>query len=87
MRFKLTGCTSRAAELKDLEIDGHKVKVQFSDYNKKPEIVGDLAGYDLTYLNCTTLFVAFSVSSSLPTENKVKEVFQRYGKIKAILMR
>ena len=73
--------------MKDLEIDSHKIKVQFSDYNKRPEIVGDSPGYDLTPNNCTTLFVAFSVSSMLPSEDKVKEVFQRYGKVRAIYMR
>jgi RNA recognition motif-containing protein len=64
VRFKLTSCTSRAFDQSQgLEIDGQKIKVQFSDYNKRPEIVGDVLNYDLTYSNCTTLFVAFSVNT------------------------
>ena len=70
-----------------MDIDGSKIKVQFSDYNKRPEIIGDQAGYDLTQQNCTTLFVAFSVSTSLPTQEKIEEVFSRYGKIRAIYMK
>ena len=65
VRFKLTNCTKRAFDqTQNLEIDGCKVKVQFSDYNKRPQsIVGDVPDYDLTAINCCTLFVAFSVNS------------------------
>ena len=61
--------------------------MQFSDYNKRPEIVGDLPGYDCTYLNCTTLFVAFIVNSQLPSQERLEEVFSKYGKIRAIYMK
>lgn len=61
--------------------------MQFSDFNKRQEIVGDVPGYDLTYLNCTTLFVAFSVNTQLPSQEKVEEVFSRYGKVRAIYMK
>jgi len=68
LRFKLTGCTKRAYDIAQaLEIDGQKVKVQFSDCNRRGmQIVGDVADYDLTPTNCTTLFVAFSVGLLLP---------------------
>ncbi|TNV87135.1 hypothetical protein FGO68_gene1188 [Halteria grandinella] len=90
VRFKLISCTSRAydqTQQNQLEIDGYKLKVQFSDFNKRPEIVGDVPGYDCTYLTCTALFVAFSVNSQLPPQEKVEEVFSRYGKIRAIYMK
>ncbi|CDW71098.1 rna binding motif-containing zinc finger [Stylonychia lemnae] len=89
VRFKLTSCTSRAYDQSSnqLEINGFKIKVQFSDYNKRPEIVGDLAGYDCTFQNCTTLFVAFIVNSQLPSQEKLEEVFQKYGKVRAIYMK
>ena len=47
-------------------MDGKKVKVQFSDFNKRPEIIGDIENYDLNLTNCSTIFVAFSVGSQLP---------------------
>lgn len=70
VRFMLTSCTKRAYDLaQNLEINGYKVKVQFSDFNKRPQtIVGDVPGYDLTMENCKTLFVAFSVNSRLPDQ-------------------
>jgi hypothetical protein len=47
-----------------MEISGNKLKVQFSDPNKRSQaIVGDVPGYDLTAENCTTLFVAFQVNT------------------------
>jgi len=52
-----------------LEIDGYKVKVQFSDCNRRgASIVGDVPDYDLTQDNCTTLFIAFSVGLQLPDQ-------------------
>ena len=36
LRFKLTSCTKRAYDIaQQLEIDGYKVKVQFSDSNRR----------------------------------------------------
>jgi len=62
--------------------------VQFSDYNKRPkEIVGDVPDYDLTAQNCTTLFVAFSVNSQLPSQALVEQIFCQYGKVRAIWMK
>jgi RNA recognition motif-containing protein len=49
VRFLLTSCTSRAIETNGTEIDGHKMKVMFSDSSKRPEILGDTPNYDLTY--------------------------------------
>ena len=65
VRFKLSNCAKRAYDLgQTLEIDGMKLKVQFSDYNKRPSaIIGDVPDYDLTQANCCTLFVAVSVNS------------------------
>lgn len=85
----MTSCTKRAYDLaQNLEIDHHKLKVQFSDFNKRPSsIVGDLPDYDLTATNCTTLFVAFSVNSQLPTQEKLQSIFEKYGKIRAIWMK
>jgi RNA recognition motif-containing protein len=49
VRFKLTSCASRAFDqCNGLEIAGQKIKVQFSDFNKRPECGGDVPGYDLT---------------------------------------
>jgi RNA recognition motif-containing protein len=37
VRFKLSSCAKRAFDMgQSLEIDGMKLKVQFSDYNKRP---------------------------------------------------
>jgi hypothetical protein len=33
------------------------------------------------------LFVAFSVSSQLPSKEKAEEVFKKYGKVKAIFLK
>lgn len=46
-----------------------------------------MTDYDLTDKNCKTLFIAFSVSTVLPDRKKVNEIFQKYGKIRAIWMR
>lgn len=36
VRFMLTTCTKRAYDVgQNLEIDGRKLKVQYSDYNKR----------------------------------------------------
>lgn len=61
IKFKLTNCAKRAYDLaSSMELAGLKVKVQFSDPNKRsPAIIGDEPGYDLTAQNCTTLFLAF----------------------------
>jgi RNA recognition motif-containing protein len=77
IRFKLTNCTKRAYDLATgLEIAGSKIKVQFSDPNKRGQtIIGDVPGYDLTSSNCTTLFVAFQVSSQLPDQSLVEQIF------------
>jgi RNA recognition motif-containing protein len=50
IRFKLSNCAKRAYDLgQSLEIDGMRLKVQFSDYNKRPSTIqGDIPDYDLT---------------------------------------
>lgn len=89
VRFKLTNCTKRAFDLaQTLVIEGHKIKVQFSDYNRRGQaIVGDLAEYDLTQTNCSTLFVAFSVGMQLPDQAVFERVFSRFGRVRAIWMK
>ena len=89
VRFKLTSCNKRAYDLaQNLEIGGCKIKVQFSDFNKRGnQIVGDVSGYDLTPDNCTTLFVAFSVGSKLPDQPVMDSMFSKYGKVRAIWMK
>lgn len=89
VRFKLTSCTKRAYDLATtLELSNNKLKVQFSDFNKRSHnILGDLENYDLTKENCKTLFIAFSVNTQLPDRKKINEIFQKFGKIRAIWMR
>lgn len=89
IRFKLTNCTKRAYDqTQNMEINGAKIKVQFSDYTKRPSsIVGDVPDYDLTAANCSTLFVAFSVNSQLPSQALIESVFCKYGKVRAIWMK
>jgi RNA recognition motif-containing protein len=50
LKFKLTNCAKRAYDLASgMEIAGAKIKVQFSDPNKRSHaIIGDVPGYDLT---------------------------------------
>lgn len=72
----------------NLEIDGFKTKVQFSDYHRRgQQIVGDVPDYDLTSQNCSTLFVAFSVGTLLPKQELFELIFSPYGKIRAIWMK
>ena len=47
-------------------------------------IVGDVADYDLTPTNCTTLFIAFSVGLQLPDQSTFETVFSKYGRVRAI---
>ena len=89
VRFKLTSCAKRAYDIaQGLEIDGYKMKVQFSDCNRRGmAIVGDLADYDLTQANCTTLFIAFSVGLHLPDQATFEKVFSKHGRVRAIWMK
>lgn len=78
-------CTTKAFEAtRNLKIESNKINVRFSDYNKRPEIIGDVLGYNLTFENYTTLFVAFSVNSRLPSSERIENIFSRYGKVRAI---
>ena len=66
---------------------GNKLTIEFVDSRSRPEAVGDLEKYDLTYENCKTLFVAFSVNTTLPSQEKLADIFGRFGPIKAISMK
>ena len=89
LRFKLTSCTKRAYDVAQaLEIDGCKVKVQFSDSNRRGSaIVGDVPDYDLTPANCSTLFIAFSIGLQLPGQSTFDAVFSKFGRVRAIWMK
>ena len=63
------------------------MKISFSDFIKRKEVIGDLKGYTPSIENAKTLYMEYPAQTSIPSEERLKDLFARYGKVRAIYLK
>jgi hypothetical protein len=65
-------------------IGGNTVKIQFSDPNRRKDVLNDEEGYELSEKNCKILHITFNDGCQLEDEHLIRDVLKKYGKIKGL---
>lgn len=85
IRYRLCASASRAYEkAKNMNLGGKVIRVSFSDSGKRKEIIGDENGFELNDKTCKLLHVSLNKNSIIAQDQVIKDVFMKYGTIKAI---
>jgi hypothetical protein len=76
---------SRAYEkAKNMTLNGSVIKISFSDNGKRRDILGDESGFELSEKSCKLLHISLNKNSQIPPDNVLKDVFKKYGHVKAL---
>ncbi len=67
-----------------MTLNGNVIKISFSDNGKRRDILGDESGYELSEKTCKLLHISLSKNSQIPPDNFLKDLFKKYGYVKAL---
>ena len=87
---KVMNATVAYERHRGLIVDGRPVKVTFGDPNRRFDMLGDCrAPEDPNYNpsddnNFKSLYIGYSSGKTIPSESKLLEIFNRYGRVKGI---
>ena len=87
---KVANATVAYERHRGLMVDGRPVKVTFGDPNRRFDMLGDCrTPEDPNYNpsddnNFKSLYIGYSVGKNIPSEGKLVEIFNRYGRVKGI---
>jgi RNA recognition motif-containing protein len=90
---KIVSATRAYEQAQGVLVDNRPVKVAFADPTRRYDIVGDSSvpedpEFDpMDDDNFKNLFLGYSAGVSIPSERALREVFQRYGKIRSIYIK
>lgn len=67
-----------------MNLNGNIIRISFSDSSKRKEIIGDEPGYELNEKTCKLLHISLNKNSQVAPESALKELFKKYGTVKAM---
>ena len=67
-----------------MTLNGNVIKISFSDNGKRRDILGDESGFELSEKTCKLLHISLNKNSQIPADNILKEIFKKYGHVKAL---
>lgn len=67
-----------------MTLNGNVIKISFSDNGKRRDILGDESGFELSEKTCKLLHISLNKNSQIPQDNVLKEIFKKYGQVKAL---
>lgn len=67
-----------------MTLNGNVIKISFSDNGKRRDILGDESGFELNEKTCKLLHISLNKNSQIPADNILKEMFKKYGHVKAL---
>jgi hypothetical protein len=70
-----------------MNVGGNIIKISFSDCSKRREIIGDEPGYELNEKTCKLLHISLNKNSQVAPDNVLRDLFKKYGNIKAMHIR
>jgi len=87
---KVMNATVAYERHRGLVVDGRPVKVTFGDPNRRFDMLGDCRTLEDPNFNPSddnnfkSLYIGYSVGKTIPSEAKLLEIFNRYGRVKGI---
>ena len=83
IKYRLLSSSMKAYEdAKNMNFNGNIIKVNFSNIAQRKDIKGDENGYELNENNCKLILVTLAQNSQLPDNEKIVQIFEKYGGIK-----
>jgi RNA recognition motif-containing protein len=67
-----------------MNIGGNVIRISFSDSGKRKDIIGDESGYELNEKTCKLLHISLNKNSQVASESILKELFKKYGTVRAM---
>ena len=67
-----------------MTLNGNIIKISFSDNGKRRDILGDESGFELSEKTCKLLHISLNKNSQIPPDNVLKEIFKKFGYVKAL---
>ena len=68
-------------------VENRKIKIKYSDYNQRNDIIGNKLGYNYDNNTCKTIVVCYSTNIILPNQNIISRIFSNYGQVKALYLK
>jgi hypothetical protein len=69
------------------QIDGRVLKVSYSNHIRRKDFLGDKGEIETNDGNAKTLFLGYHEGCVFPSEQLIKDVFTKYGELKAIYLK
>jgi RNA recognition motif-containing protein len=67
-----------------MNLGGNIIRISFSDSAKRRDIIGDEPGYELNEKTCKLLHISLNKNSQVANEATLRELFKKYGTVKAM---
>lgn len=91
VKFRKVTCATVAFERhRGLMVDGRPVKVTFGDPNRRYDMLGDCRTVEDPNFNPSddnnfkSLYIGYSAGKTIPSEHRLVEIFNRYGRVKSV---
>ena len=91
VKFRKVTCATVAFERhRGLMVDGRPVKVTFGDPNRRYDMLGDCRTPEDPNFNPSddnnfkSLYIGYSSGRTIPSEHRLVEIFNRYGRVKSV---
>lgn len=91
VKFRKVTCATVAFERhRGLMVDGRPVKVTFGDPNRRYDMLGDCRTIEDPNFNPSddnnfkSLYIGYSAGKTIPSEHRLVEIFNRYGRVKSV---
>jgi len=88
VKFRLVSSAMKALEHgNNTNYNGNIIKISFSDYRQRKDVIGDENGYELNEDNCKLIVICLNKNVESTNEENAAEIFENFGKIKNICIK
>ena len=85
IKFRLVSSAMKALENENnTKYIGSIIKISFSDFRQRKDVIGDEIGYELNEDNCKLIVICLNKNVESANEENAADIFENFGKIKNI---
>ena len=83
IKFRLVSSAMKALENgNNTNYNGNIIKISFSDFRQRKDVIGDEIGYELNEDNCKLIVICLNKNAESTNEENAADIFGNFGKIK-----
>ena len=88
VKFRLVSSAMKALENgNNTNYNGNIIKIKYSDFRQRKDVIGDEIGYELNEDNCKLIVLCLNKNAESTNEENAADIFENFGKIKNICIK